>query len=260
MRYCLRHSVNTCSIDLLEKVGIGSFLNIVKQVNMSNDQTPYPRNLTIALGSAESIPLNIANAMRILPRGGKYSAYRMINGYKLSSGEEKRREVGSSEQVISPGSAYIITNILRDVISGARRESFLNNKTAELAGKTGTTNDARDLWFIGYSPGVLTLVFVGYDNNQKSDAWGIDTAFPIWKQFMDNIPESFDKLSFEVPDDIEWRYVEAETGKAYALWNAPPEISLLKEAYLVGTAPAIEETDDIPILMPRFNNQAIFAP
>ena len=259
LRHCLRFSVNTCSIDLLEKVGIGSFLNIVKQVNMSNDQTPYPRNLTIALGSAESIPINVANAMRILPRGGKYSSYRMINSYKLSSGEDKRREVAASEQVISPGSAYIITNILRDVI-GARRASFMNNLNTELAGKTGTTNDARSLWFIGYSPSVITLVFVGYDDNQKSDAWGIDTAFPIWKQFMDNIPESPDKLTFDVPDDIEWRYVEAETGKAYALADASPEMNLLKEAFLVGTAPAIFEEDDMPSMMPMFNNQAIFAP
>lgn len=259
LRHCLRASVNTCSIDLLERVGISSFLNFAKLVNMSNDQTPYPRNLTIALGSAESIPINIANAMRILPRGGKYSAYRMINSYKLSSGEEKKREISASEQVISPGSAYIITNILRDVIAG-RRASFVNNLTTELAGKTGTTNDARSLWFIGYSPSVLTLVFVGYDDNKKSDAWGIDTAYPIWKQFMDNIPQSPDKLTFDVPDDIEWRYVEAETGKAYALADASPDMNLLKEAYIIGTAPNILEEDDIPSMIPMFNNQAIFAP
>jgi len=260
-RRCLRSSINTCSIDLLEKIGIGSFLNVAKQVNMANDQTPYPRNLTIALGSADSIPINVANAMRILPGGGKYSAYHMINSYKLSSGDEKHRERALATQVIAPGSAYIITNILRDVI-GARREKFLERVPSELAGKTGTTNDARSVWFIGYSPTVLTLVFVGYDDNKGlgSDAWGINTAFPIWAQFMNNIPQSLDKLSFDIPDDIEWRYVGSETGKAYALSEAPPETSLLKEAYLIGTAPVIEEEDDTPSLAPFFNNQAIFAP
>lgn len=260
-RRCLRSSINTCSIDILEKIGIGSFLNIAKQVNMANDQTPYPRNLTIALGSADSIPINVANAMRILPHGGKYSAYRMLNSYKLSSGEEKRRDLAIPSQVIAPGSAYIITNILRDVV-GARRDKYLERVSSELAGKTGTTNDARSVWFIGYSPTVLALVFVGYDDNKGlgNDAWGINTAFPIWAQFMNNIPQSLDKLTFDVPDDVEWRYIESETGKPYALSEASSEASLLKEAYLIGTAPALEEEEETPSLAPIFNNQAIFAP
>jgi penicillin-binding protein 1A len=251
-RHCLRSSINTCSIDILEKVGINSFINLAKQVNLSNDRTPYPRNLTIALGSAESVPINLANAMRILPRGGKYSAYRMINSYKFNSGEEKRRAISPSEQVISPGAAYIITNILRDVIA-----TNPENPT-EFAGKTGTTNDARSLWFIGYSPGILALVYVGYDNNQKSNAWGRDSAFPIWKKFMDNIPHSQEKATFDVPDDIEWRYVSPETGRPYLLSEAPPEISLLKEAFLLGTAPATFEEYDMPRI--NFNNQTVFAP
>ena len=101
---------------------------------------------------------------------------------------------------------------------------------------------------------------VGHDDNKASDAWGISTAFPIWAQFMNNIPQSLDKLSFDVPDDIEWRFVDSESGKPYALSDAPPEISLLKEAYLLGTAPAFEEEDDAPRTAPVVNNQGVFAP
>lgn len=246
-RKCLRSSINTCSIELLSKLGIDTFVNIAKQVNLTNDQTPWAHNLTLALGSGESYPINVANAMRILPNAGSYSSYSMVERYVLSSGIQKQHEKKAPVPVISAGAAYIITNILQEVIGEQRREKSLNNIKSEIAGKTGTTNDARSVWFFGYTPNVIALVSVSYDDNRSlgHDAWGITAAFPIWAKFMNTSAQPEFKLAFSIPDDIEWHYVEAATGELKEATNLENtlELGLIREAFLAGTAPIPEETE-----------------
>jgi penicillin-binding protein 1A len=278
-RHCLRSSINICSIELLNLVSINSFIGLAKKLNLSSEQSPYPRNLTIALGSAESVPIDVANAMRIFPHGGLYSPYYLFDKYNLASGEEKKHSLVPPEAVIAPGSAYITTSILQEVISETKRDSVLANVTSELAGKTGTTNDARSVWFIGYSPAIIALVFVGYDDNQSlGNAWGSTAAFPIWAEFMNTIGAGQEKLSFKVPSDIEWQYVNAETGKPVRVNDEfLLDSSVIKEVFLAGTAPRLDEDERedeedeavvqqeqdpevAPRMAPSVHNRTVFAP
>lgn len=264
LRHCLVSSINICTISLLEKIGISKFLQQTKDVGLFTQKTPFPRNLTIALGSAENYPIQIANALRVFPNKGKFSDYHMINKLNFVDGKTKNYIPSVESNVLGEESAYMTTWLLKGVISSHMHR--LNNVKAELAGKTGTTNKARTTWFYGFSPEILALVYIGYDDNRSigTHAWGINTAFPIWADFMNNISKHQEELKFEVPINIEWRYIDQKNGKAVAkpeiitndpintlpVENSDGEITDPQKSYIVlepfkpGSAPKIEEQED----------------
>jgi penicillin-binding protein 1A len=253
-RQCLTSSINTCTISLLEKMGIGTFLDLAQQVELSTPQTPYQRNLTLALGSSESFPINVANAMRILANQGQYGAYHMINSIKIG-GKKEIIPMPEYKQVLRPESAFIITNILQDVVRNADKYGYLSTVASSLAGKTGTTNNARSAWFFGYSPRkILALVYVGYDDNRSigSNEWGSTTAFPIWARFMSSIGDHAEPLRFIPPANIEWRVIDRYSGKLAELVTTDQETNtLITEAFISGTAPTEEDAKE-PILDEAF--------
>jgi penicillin-binding protein 1A len=261
-RRCLRSSVNTCTLTLLEKIGLDSFLSFLKVVELNTKETPFKRNLTIALGSAENYPLSVANAMRILGNEGKYSPYFMIDSIQQNNSGLEKIQQKPEQSVIRPESAFIITNILQEVLS-ENKSSLLNNIKSQLAGKTGTTNNARSTWFFGYSPEILTLVYVGYDDNRSigENEWGITTAFPIWAKFMDAILGHKEELKFLVPRNIEWRPVNKETGKVKAFIEEEEDSSdTILEAFITNTAPEFSLEENTTRKNFEAIDEAAFAP
>ncbi|HXW54073.1 MAG TPA: penicillin-binding transpeptidase domain-containing protein, partial [Myxococcota bacterium] len=262
-RRCLRSSVNICTITLLEMIGIDNFLQLAKDVELNTPYTPYPRNLTIALGSAENYPIDAANAMRIFANHGRYSDYHLINAIRYADGRKEKVFDLQEKQVISPEAAFVITNILKEVVEKSRAKSKLNDVKAELAGKTGTTNNARSTWFFGYSPKVLALVYVGYDDNRSIgvDAWGRTTAKPIWEEFMNGVAVHKEDLRFTVPDNIEWHMVDRESGRPLSadMMMEMPSHAIM-EAFIAGTVPKIEADANIYRAAPKENDEAAFAP
>lgn len=261
-RHCLRASINTCTITLLEKIGIERFMKFAEAVELSTKATPYPRNLTIALGSAESHPINVANAMRILPNRGTYSPYYMIDSIKHSDGKREKLYEPKETQVLSPAATYVITNILQEVVSEAKRNNHLPNVKSQIAGKTGTTNKARSTWFFGYSPKILALVYVGYDDNRSigEDAYGINTAFEPWAEFMNGISENQEPMSFAIPNTIEWRYVDRNNGRITTAPDSENASSVMMEAFIAGTAPDNAVINSGPTTAPKILDEAAFAP
>jgi penicillin-binding protein 1A len=261
-RHCLRASINTCTITLLEKIGIDRFLKFAEDVELSTKTTPYPRNLTIALGSAESYPINVANAMRVLANQGVYSPYHMIDSIKHTDGKREKLYTPSEKQVLSPAAAFVISNILQAVLSESKRHSHLSEVRSQLAGKTGTTNNARSTWFFGYSPKILTLVYVGYDDNRSigADAYGINTAFPTFGKFMNSVPEHREPLSFSVPNNIEWRYVDQGSGQIKEGLDENAMGTTIMEAFIAGTVPDSAATHQGPTTAPKVLDEDAFAP
>lgn len=263
VRRCLRSSINICTLTLLQKIGLSKFLAFAKESELSGGSTPMPKNLTIALGSAEVIPINIANALRAIANKGVYSPYYMIDEIAFSDGGKEKLNELDSRSLLSSSSAFIVTNILQEVISGARWQRHLPDVKAQLAGKTGTTNEARSAWFFGYSPKIFTLVFVGYDDNRSIGAneWGITTAFPIWAEFMNGIEEHQSELDFDVPDSIEWHAITKNSGKVREKLNAEElkEDEIL-EAFIAGTAPRAVPYDSVISSSPIDLGESAFAP
>lgn len=243
VRTCLLKSVNTCSISLLESLGIGDFLRFTKEIDINTPLTPFPRDLTIALGSADVTPLNFVNAYTIFPNQGSFALPIIINKVKSATGEilfEAKDPVVT--EVLSPQSAYITTNILQGYMTPTVRQ-YLPYVTQPLAGKTGTSNEWRNAWFVGYSPELVAGAYVGFDDNKSlgKTEFGIRAAMPIWAQFMNDALKNRPYVNFTQPEGIVWRAIDEKTG---LLANDSPgdksnylPLGTIMEAFIEGTEP-----------------------
>jgi penicillin-binding protein 1A len=196
MRKALELSLNTATVRLLERVGVSKVIDLAKSLHINSTFAP---NLSLALGSTEVSPLELAAAYATVARNGKYLAPTTIRTVLTPQGEEIRRE-SSDEQVVPPEAASMLIDMMKGVIKRGTA-----GKAAKmpyyLAGKTGTTNDFRDAWFVGFSPDLLCLVWVGYDKDAflgKKESGGI-TALPIWMEFMSKALPLYPNEDFAAP-------------------------------------------------------------
>jgi penicillin-binding protein 1A len=205
MRKALEHSLNAATVRLLEKVGVSKVIAVAKSLHINSSFAP---NLSLALGSTEVSPLDLAGAYATIAREGTYIPPTTIKNVLTNQGEDLRREP-SQEQVIPPDVAYTLIDMMKGVIKhgtaakAAKMPYFL-------AGKTGTTNEFRDAWFAGFSPNLLCLVWVGYDKGTllgKKES-GATAALPIWMEFMSKALSLYPNEDFAAPDKEEvTRYV-----------------------------------------------------
>src|SRR6185503_12782414 len=118
-----------------------------------------------------------------------------------------------AKRVARADTTYLVTNMMRSVLSegtgAAVRASGFN---LDAAGKTGTTNDLRDAWFVGFTPELLTVVWVGLDDNQALGLSGAQAALPIWLAFMQRALAGRGDHPFDVPDNINFVDVDRDTG------------------------------------------------
>ena len=204
MRKALELSLNTATVRLLERVGVSKVIAMAKSLHMGSNFSP---NLSLALGSAEVSPLDLAAAYAAIARGGVYLPPTPINNVVTAQGEEIRREA-KEERVIPAETAYTLVDMMKGVVKRgtARRAASM---PYFLAGKTGTTNDFRDAWFVGFSPELLCLVWVGYDKGTflgKKESGGT-TALPIWMEFMAKALPLYPNQDFAVPEPPVERYI-----------------------------------------------------
>src|SRR5205814_4905309 len=170
---------------------------------------PFP---SIALGVFEATPFQIATAYTIFPNNGARRDLRPL--LKVTRGGADVAIAATPPKAIArPETAYLVTNMLRSVINegtgaGARAAGF----TLDAAGKTGTTNDLRDAWFVGFTPELMTVVWVGFDDNQPVGLSGAQAALPIWTQFMIRALAGRAGDKFEVPEGISFVDIDADTG------------------------------------------------
>jgi len=182
LRRALAFSRNVPTVRLAEMLGVDSIINLAKRAGITSEM---PVDLTIALGSLSVSPLELTSAFAIFANGGKKIKPIAIKYVTDASGKILLKNEPELQDVISPEVSYTVTDMLKDVISygtGARA-----NIGRPVAGKTGTSNDFKDAWFIGYTPQLVAGVWVGYDDMRKSlghgEAGGRVSA-PIWAQFM----------------------------------------------------------------------------
>ena len=197
MRKALELSLNTATIRLLEKTGVSNVIALAKSLHINSNFEP---NLSLALGSTEVSPLDLAAAYATIARGGKYIPPTTIRNVLTSQGEDLHH-AGEEEQVLPVEPTYTLIDMMKGVIKHGTAA-----KAAQmpyyLAGKTGTTNDFRDAWFVGFSPNLLCLVWVGYDRNTflgKRESGGT-TALPIWMEFMSKALPLYPNDDFAVPN------------------------------------------------------------
>jgi penicillin-binding protein 1A len=250
LRYAVEHSINQMTVRLARDVGMPLISEYAKRFGIYDDLPPY---LSFSLGSGETTLMRMTTAYSMLCNGGKRIIPTLIDriqdrwGHTIYRHDERICQgcdaqkwadqdeptlIDNREQIIDPLTAYQITSIMEGVIQRGTGQAILA-VGKHLAGKTGTTNDAKDLWFVGYSPDLTVGVFMGYDRPRSlgdSAQAALYTA-PIFRDFMKMALKDKPDIPFRVPPGIKLISVDLETGVRA---SGPGTIL---EAFKPGTAP-----------------------
>lgn len=230
-RRALALSLNVATARIGEDVGFDNVVELWEAMGMSSELSPYP---SLVLGAFEVTPLELATAFAVLANGGKRVEPRFYTELTDGSGTTLGERPVDSRPVASPESAFLVTDMLRSVLNfGTAKEIRARGFTADAAGKTGTTNDTRDAWFVGYTPDVLAAVWVGFDDNRPLGLTGSQAALPIWTRFMKAAVSGREKVRFVPPPGITFVEIDPATNRR-ANPNCP---SPQREAFRRGTAP-----------------------
>lgn len=184
LRDALVKSKNVITVDLAMQLNVGKVMNFAAKAGFPKVEKAYP---SMALGTAEATPLEVATAYTMFANLGDRVLPMPITQVTQGTGQTVALPAPDRKNVIRPDVAYIMDDIMKDVINrgtAAQAQSwgFRNNpgKTA-FAGKTGTS---RDGWFAGFTPELVCVVYVGFDNNDDLGMKGSDSAMPVWADFM----------------------------------------------------------------------------
>jgi 1A family penicillin-binding protein len=183
MRSALKISSNRAAVQMLATVGIPAAVAYAQKVNVG---TP-PSVPSLALGTSDVTPLSLTSAYGAFADRGTLHAPVFIRRVEDVDGKLLYRDPGRAQRVLSESSAFLMSSMLADVIaSGTAYKVRQMGFTLPAAGKTGTTNDYVDAWFVGYTPHLVTGVWVGFDQPKTiiANGYAADLAVPIWGAFM----------------------------------------------------------------------------
>ncbi len=231
LRDALAYSRNVVTVKLLDAIGVAKVIEFSRNIGLEGDM---PYNLSIALGSISVTPLDLVMGYSVFANGGIRMKHVAVKYITDSKGRILESNEPEGEQAISQQTAFLITSMMQDVINygtGWRIKAL----GAPAAGKTGTTNDYRDAWFVGYTTGLTACVWVGFDDMKPlgSQETGARAASPIWLNFMRSALSSGGSLNFSVPEGIVSYLIDPATG----LLVKEETTGALKEYFKDGTQP-----------------------
>ena len=282
LRYALTKSRNLVSIRLMRSIGIRNAVEHIEKFGFSRDELPH--NLSLALGTANITPLQMARGYAVLANGGflvdPYLISRIEkNGSEIvyqaaprtvcekclkelaetvktvegdsteQAGPQTENQPEPAPQVISAENRYIMYSMMQDVITRGTgtRARVLNRR--DLAGKTGTTNDQRDAWFNGYNQSIVATAWVGFDDNSKlgNGEFGGRAALPGWIHYMKKALEYFpqDKVP-AMPDGMLSIRIDPKTGKLASI----NQRDAIFEVFRAEHAPTERADKDEPVALP----------
>jgi len=254
IRKALELSVNIVSIKLVQRLGMPLVRSYLREAGFRRPIRDVA-GLTLGLGTEETIVLDQASCYQTLALGGVHVSPVFVTQIKDRDGVVRHdyRDFQTKKRVFEEDVAYQTTHLLQGVCEPVPNGSYAptGRRTERLgrprAGKTGTTNDARTIWFNGYTPQFTTIIMIGYDDN-RSIGSGLDTtggamASPIWTDFMIRAHEGLPVLDFKVPAGVEFYNINRSTGLLGGDY---------KEAYIRGTRP--------PTSIPIFSSPEAPAP
>jgi penicillin-binding protein 1B len=229
-RRALAKSRNIGTIHVAEQAGFDKVAALWRKVGVGTQPHAYP---SITLGVFEVTPLEMATAYTIFPNEGELKTLRVLHRV-VSGGADQKRPDAEPKRIARKETTFLVTNMMRSVINeGTGAVVRAGGFSKDAAGKTGTTNDLRDAWFIGFTPDLLTVVWVGLDDNQPLGLSGSQAAAPMWAQFMARALQGEPETHFETPDGITWADIDRDTGKL----AQPGCPRVIHEAFLAGTEP-----------------------
>lgn len=280
MREALTHSINVVSVKILENIGVNYAVDYAKKMGITS---PLADNLTLALGSSSLTPMELTNAYAVFASGGYrltpyfvtkvtdqegraleeiippqvpvFSATTSAEILTDNPGEEEEKMPDAAPPasipavdaltpipVISGETSYIITNLMESVVisgTGQRARSL----GRPVAGKTGTTNDMKDAWFVGYVPQLVAGVWVGYDQERSLGASGSggQAAAPIWTEFMRRAMAGKPALDFTPPPNVTFALINPHSGNL----ARPGAEGSIMECFISSTEPTVYDGDAV---------------
>lgn len=210
MREALVYSRNVATIRLLERVGIPDVISFAKRMGITSPLTP---DLSLALGSSSVSLMELVSAFGVFANQGVRVEPMAIRSVTDTSGNILEFHEPKAQEVLPSEVTYVVTNMLQDVIqrgTGVRAREL----GYPLAGKTGTTNDFTDAWFVGYTPSLVAGVWVGFDDRRTlgDREAGSTAALPIWIDFMRPVLKQLPAVNFPIPDNVVFAKVNSQTG------------------------------------------------
>lgn len=271
LRTAIIRSMNIPTVKLLNEIGVDYAIQYARTLGITSQ---LPRDLTIGLGSWSSSLEELMRAYAIFPRQGRPLALRYIKRVEDSEGKviesfsdltesaeaekDKPKEISElakviipegkeiesagsapvlpSGHVISPQTAYIMTDVLKGVIRDPQGTGHAAGAVPrQVAGKTGTSNDHRDAWFIGYTPTLMSGVWLGYlkDKTIGAGETGGKAAAPIWANYMKVATAESPNIDFPIPEDVVFSYIDRATGRL----AGPRTVNRVRVAFKSGTVP-----------------------
>jgi penicillin-binding protein 1B len=232
VREALEQSLNAATVRLAHDVGLPLIVERARAFGLTGSLEPVP---SMVLGAFEVTPLELAGAYVPFANGGvRPSAPRTVRAVFGRKGAIDASDDVEPRTVLSPAEAYVMTSLLEGVIkSGTGAATRALGVPGAIAGKTGTTNDGRDSWFVGYSPGLLAAVWVGFDSNEPHGLSGAQAALPIWAEFMRPALEAYAPQGFTVPSGILFSDIDLDNGKLANRFCR----RIGKEVFVAGTEP-----------------------
>jgi penicillin-binding protein 1A len=245
MRTALRHSVNVVAVrTMMEHAGISNAVNFARRLGITLD--PQKHGASMALGGLNQgvTPLQMAVAYAAFANGGIYVKPTAVLRVESLDGKVLKEYKAEPYQALKPSTAYLITDMLKDVIqSGTGTNARLNRPAA---GKTGTTDEGKDLWFAGYTPDLVGVVWIGHDK-PKSMPFEYGGRYPafIWRQVMNQALKNIPPHDFPRPANIVSATVDNKSGLLPGP-NTPAE-DMITDLFAAGTVPA--EVDNTHVLV-----------
>lgn len=233
MREALTNSINIVSVKIMDQIGASYAAEYAKKFGFSSN---IPANLALALGAASVSPVELTTAYAIFANKGVSLPISFITKVTDNDGVILQQSTAPTPiPVISPETSYVITNLMQSVVSSGtgRRASIIGRP---VAGKTGTTNDSKDAWFVGFVPQLVAGVWVGYDHERSLGAGGSggQAAAPIWAEFMQKSVSELPVEDFEAPENVSFVLINPRTGRL-AREGTP---GARMECFIKGTEPA----------------------
>jgi len=231
LRVALNHSRNVVTIKLMQAVGVQKVVATAQRMGVVSPLAP---DLTLALGSSSVTLQELNTAYGAIADGGVRHDPLTILSVKDRSGKVLEEHAPSAAEVLSRDSAHVLTSMLQTVVSDGTGWK-VKELGRPVAGKTGTTNDYVDAWFMGFTPDLVTGVWVGLDR-RESLGWhetGSRAAIPIWLGFMTAAVEGRPAAVFPVPPGVVFAKIDPERG----VLASPESFDAVVEVFRAGTVP-----------------------
>jgi penicillin-binding protein 1B len=240
LRDAMVHSLNVVTVDVAMEVTIGRVMNLAAKAGLPRVSRAYP---AMALGTAEATPLQIASAYTAFAANGTRTTPVGITRVTTGNGATIAQPTAQKNEVLRPEIAYVMTSFMKDVVNRGtaapvRARGFKYN----VAGKTGTS---RDGWFAGYTPDLVCVVWVGFDDGSQLGLTGANSALPIWADFMNSALATHPEWvgDWQMPEGVQQTDIDPTTGDI----AKADSTSKRSELFINGTTPGMdsgEASDD----------------